>query len=402
MRARTVTYRIGVIGGLIGGVIGAAALALACGSDDTSGDSSAPSTSNTTGGGDAASSNPDGSSKPPSDPPPAAALAGNPDGKCAVPSGAGSEDVSSPTTVVGSGTPASCTSAAFVSAVANGGVITFDCGPDPVTITLTETAKVYNDKGPKVVIDGGGRVTLSGGGKVRMLYQNSCSSELHGGADCNDQEKPALTVQNITFIDGSSKGLADDDNQAGGGAIWVRGGRFKAYNARFFGNVCDDLGSDLGGGAIRVLDFPSKSTSQTRPVYIVHSTFGGENLGNACANGGALSSIGTSYTLINSLFQNNTAVGHGANDGQGGNGGAIYNDGNTYTLSMCGTLIENNHANEGGSAVFYVSNDKTGSLTITDSTLRKNPKGTFETANYPGMFIIAKAGEPTVTNSTIE
>lgn len=397
MRARTVTYANGVIGGLLG----AAVLLFGCGSDGTNRGSSSPSDSNTSNG-DTGASNSDGSSKPPSHPPPAIALAGNPDGTCAVPAGAGLEDISSPTTVVGNGTPESCTSAAFVSAVANGGVITFDCGADPKTITLTETAKVYNDKGPKVVIDGGGKVTLSGGGKVRILYQNSCSSELHGGADCNDQEKPALTVQNITFIDGSSKGLSDDDNEAGGGAIWVRGGRFKAYNARFFGNVCDDLGSDLGGGAIRVLDFPSKGTSQTRPVYVVHSTFGGDNLGNACANGGALSSIGTSYTLVNSLFQNNSAVGHGANDGQGGNGGAIYNDGNTFTLSMCGTRIENNHANEGGSAVFYVSNDKTGSLTITDSTLRNNPKGTFETADYPGMFIIAKPGEPTVTNSTIE
>ncbi|WP_146654528.1 hypothetical protein [Labilithrix luteola] len=394
MRARTVTYAIGWIC--------AGAIALACGSDEASSDGASPSGSSSNSSGGGGGTSPGDPSKPPSQPPAAGALAGNPDGKCAIPAGAGPEDVSSPTTVIGTGTPASCTSAAFVSAVANGGVITFDCGPDPVTITLTETAKVYNDKGPKVVIDGGGKVTLSGGGKVRMLYQNSCSPELHGGADCNDQEKPALTVQNITFVDGSSKGLSDDDNQAGGGAIWVRGGRFKAYNARFFGNVCDDLGSDLGGGAIRVLDFPSKGTSQTRPVYIVHSTFGGENLGNACANGGALSSIGTSYTIVNSLFQNNTAVGHGANDGQGGNGGAIYNDGNTFTLSMCGTRIENNHANEGGSAVFYVSNDKTGSLTITDSTLRKNPKGTFETADYPGMFIIAKSGEPNVTNSTIE
>lgn len=377
---------------------------LACGSSDTAGggdDPSAPGGQTPSDPSKPNDPNNPGTPGTPTDPSVGPA-AGNPDGKCAVPAEAQLEDVSNPKTVVGTGTKESCTGDAFVAAVALGGVITFDCGPAPVTITLTKTAKVFNDTGPKVVIDGGGKVTLSGGGKVRILHQNTCDAALHGGADCNDQEKPALTVQNLTFVDGSTKGLEADDNQDGGGAIWVRGGRFKVINSRFFNNVCDDLGSDVGGGAIRVLDFPSKSTSQTRPVYIVKSTFGGAGVGNSCANGGALSSIGTSYTLINSLFTDNKAVGHGANDGEGGNGGAIYNDGNTFTLSMCGTLIENNHANEGGSAVFYVSNDKSGSLVIKDSILRKNPKGAFETQGFPGMFIIAKPGNPQVSGSTIE
>ena len=56
---------------------------------------------------------------------------------------------------------------------------------------------------------------------------------------------------------------------------------------------------------------------------------------------------------------------------------------------------------EGGSAVFFVSNNKTGSLTLTDSIFRLNPKGTFETPGFPGFYIIAKA-DPTVVNTTIE
>jgi len=72
---------------------------------------------------------------------------------CEVPPDAGPADVSSPTTVVGDGTPAGCTSAAFVAAVAQGGVITFDCGPDPVTITLEQTAKVFNDHTGDIGID---------------------------------------------------------------------------------------------------------------------------------------------------------------------------------------------------------------------------------------------------------
>jgi hypothetical protein len=57
----------------------------------------------------------------------------------------------------------------------------------------------------------------------------------------------------------------------------------------------------------------------------------------------------------------NTTVGHGANSGMGGNGGAVYNDGNEIVLSITGSLLEHNLANEGGSAVFFVSNNKTGS-----------------------------------------
>jgi hypothetical protein len=329
--------------------------------------------------------------------------AGNPDGHCAVPAEARPEDVSSPRTVVGSGAAASCTGDAFVAAVAKGGVITFDCGPAPVTITLTATAKVFNDTGPKVVIDGGGKVTLSGGGRVRILYQNTCDAKQRPiSSDCNNLQAPALTLQNLTFVDGNATGLEMDDNEGGGGALWLRGGRLKIINSRFFGNVCDELGSDVGGGAVRVLDFPTGS-SENRPMYLVNSTFGGAaGLGNHCANGGAVSSIGTSYTIINSLFTDNEAVGHGANDGQGGNGGAVYNDGNSYALSLCGDHFERNHANEGGSAVFYVSNNHTGKLTIRDSVLTHNPRGAFETAGYPGFFIIAAAGYPMVSGSTIE
>ena len=101
-------------------------------------------------------------------------LAGNPDGTAAIPTGGGLEDSSTPDQVIGSGTPASCTSAAVVAAVAQGGVITFDCGPDPVTIEMLETAKVVNNTGPEIVIDGGGLVTLSGRGERRILYMNTC------------------------------------------------------------------------------------------------------------------------------------------------------------------------------------------------------------------------------------
>jgi hypothetical protein len=287
-----------------------------------------------------------------------------------------------------------------VNAVAAGGVITFDCGPNPHTITLTKTAKVFNNKGPKIVIDGGDKITLSGGGNVRILYQNTCDqAQVWTTPTCQNQDHPQLTVQNLTFIDGNSKGETQDGG--GGGAIFVRGGRFKIINSRFFNNVCDDVGPDVGGAAVRVL-----SQYNTLPVYVVHSTFGGaQGYGNTCSNGGGLSSIGVSYTVLNSLFTHNQAIGNGANPAQpgtpgGGSGGAIYNDGNTFTLSLCGTKIENNSANEGGGAIFYVSNDLSGTLSIHDSYLSKNPSGQFETQGYPGIFVLADTID--VQNSTIE
>ncbi len=325
--------------------------------------------------------------------------AGNPDGKCAIPSEAQAENTSSPTTVIGNGTKESCTSDAVVSAVAKGGIITFNCGPDPVTITMTQTAKIFNDKGPKIVIDGGGKVTLSGGGKVRILYQNTCDqAQKWTTTHCNDQDHPQLTVQNLTFIDGNAKG----QNPGGGGAIFASGGRFKVVNSRFFRNVVDDTGPDVGGAAIRTLN-----QSMGLPVYVVSSTFGGDSgLGNSGSNGSGLSSIGVSYTVINSLFVQNAAIGYGANPPRagipgGGSGGAIYCDGNLFTLSLCGVKMTGNTAKEGGGAIFFVSNNRTGTLVIKDSVLTSNPSMGFETAGYKGIFFLG-SGTPQVTNSTLQ
>src|ERR1700678_3977228 len=61
-------------------------------------------------------------------------------------------DVSSPTTVVGTGTAASCTETALTAALAKGGVVTFDCGAAPVPVTVSAQQEITVD----TVIDGGG------------------------------------------------------------------------------------------------------------------------------------------------------------------------------------------------------------------------------------------------------
>jgi hypothetical protein len=121
--------------------------------------------------------------------------------------------------------------------------------------------------------------------------------------------------------------------------------------------------------------------SSPRSPWIVNSTFGGaDGFGNSGANGGALSSIGVSWNIVNSVFSYNQAVGRGGNPAEqgsagGGSGGAIYNDGNTMTLSLCGSLLEHNQVNAYGSAIFFVSNDHSGTLRIENSVLRNNSGG---------------------------
>ena len=258
-------------------------VAIGCG-DDSSGPSSAKTPGNGSGSrsGDPPDPTPPGSPALPPTNPSTGPAAGNPSGACAVPAEASGGRLD-PTTVVGTGTNASCTGAAFVAAVAKGGVITFDCGPNPTTITLTATAKVYNDTGPKVIIDGGreGHPERRGQGP-NPLPGHLRSESAYTGAALPGPGHAQLTVQNMTFVDGNSTGQKDEGG--GGGAVFVRGGRFKVVNSRFFRNGCDSMGSDLGGGAIRVLD------ARRRDEPVVHrqaARSAAPGLGNACSNGGA-------------------------------------------------------------------------------------------------------------------
>jgi hypothetical protein len=282
--------------------------------------------------------------------------------------------------VVGDGTPSSCTSAAVVKAVAAGGHITFDCGPDPVTIVMKQTAKVVNTN-PVTVINGGGLVTLSGEGERRIIYQNTCDPDQVWTTDhCQAQRDPLLVLRNLTLVRGNSTG--DDTEGGGGGAVFVRGGRLKVIETHFDRNRCDRTGPDLGGAAIRVL-------SVVKPVKVRDSSF----TRGRCSNGSAVSSIGVSWQVKETSFRRNKAIGKGANPARpgtpgGGSGGAIYLDGNDFTLRMSNVTMEDNRAREGGGAIFFVSNDRTGTMTLSASTLRDNPSLGFET--YPGIFFLGK------------
>jgi hypothetical protein len=297
---------------------------------------------------------------------------GYPDGDAWVPPAGRAVSTASPSHVIGTGTPASCTSAAVVQAVALGGIITFNCGPTPVTITMTATANIV--AGRQIVIDGGGKVTLSGGDRTRILDMDTCPN-------CWEQTGPQLIVQNMRFIDGyfgaRETGASPD---FGGGAIFAQGGQLRVVNSEFVDNRCYQYGPDLGGGAIRAYGM-----DMSTPIYLTNDTF----LDNSCSNGGALSGLYANFDVINSLFTGNTAIGWGLQPAQpgtpgGGNGGAIYTDGNSYNLNIDGTAMSDNIAREGGGGIFCVINRGTGALTFEFSHLSDNPSGQFQDA--PGVF----------------
>ncbi len=295
-------------------------------------------------------------------------------------------------------TPASCTSAAVVRAVAKGGVINFNCGPKPVTITMTATAKVVNTS-HQVVLDGGGMVTLSGGGKRQILYMDTCDKKQIWTTDhCNDQEWPQLVVQNMTFEDGYSavqQTKGTPYGGGGGGAIYAEGGQLKVVNSRFIDNRCYQVGPDLGGAAIRAI---CPVGSQPRLHHQRHLPR------RPVLQRRRAEQHRASWDVLNSLMTDNKAIGWGepgpARHARRRQRRRHLQRRRQLHVVIEGTVIRDNTAREGGGAIFFVVDNNTGTLTIKDSTLHDNPSGEFFTAGYPGIFFLS-SGHPIVIDSTI-
>ncbi len=280
--------------------------------------------------------------------------------------------VSAPTSVVGDGTPASCTEEALRTAAAAGGVIVFDCGAEPITITVT-SAVTFTEQS---VLDGGGLVTLSGGGSTRILYLDSDY----------DTPTPRLVVQRLTFADGNSP-AGGDDTAVGGGAIYRDGGSLTVIECAFENNRAPSPGQDIAGGAI--YGFGGGDT------IIARSTF----TGNSASNGGAVGSLNGDLTVIDSVFDGNAATGTDGNPGNGGCGGALYMDGRDEATTLCGVTMSNNDAGAIGGAFFRVSNDHTGSFAMDRSTVDANRVTPADSGNAGGLYLEGLALN--ITNSTI-
>lgn len=294
-------------------------------------------------------------------------------------------------TVVGSGTPESCTSRAVVLAVAAGGRITFDCGPEYAVIEMERTAEVSTTS-ERVVLDGGGRVALDGQGRRRILSMDTCDrARVRTTSRCDGPAQPRLVVRGMRLQRGDATGTRSGGG--GGGAIFVRGGRLTIVDSVFDRNRCDRTGSDVAGAAIRVV-----GQHRDRPVRVIRSHFQHGD----CSNGGALSSTGASWRIDRSTFTSNDAEGRGGDPARpgtpgGGSGGAVHMVGNGIHLTVDDSVFSNNEAREDGAAILFVSHDRSGTLTIRGSRLYSNLRVGRET--LPGIVFLG--GRRTITNSVV-
>ncbi|MEP7051913.1 MAG: hypothetical protein ABJB12_16225 [Pseudomonadota bacterium] len=344
-----------------------------------------------------------------------ALTAGNPDGSCSagIPATGKPVSTASPTSVVGDGSPASCSFDALKAAVAKAGVITFNCGPAPVTIAVTATLNMPTDK--NTVIDGGNRVTLDGGKAVQILRFDSANFQAN---------ESTLTLQHLALKNGKAtptEAIPDAPapcsqgfNDGEGGALYMRDGNLTVIDSTFSDNQAAPLGPDTGGGAIYIL-------GSKHGALIVSSSF----TNNSASNGGGVGGLFSTLAIYNSLFTGNKATGHDANNnepskcsamnngqnetGSGGNGGPIYSDGNSVDVTLCGDQITNNSAgmNGFGGGLFFTSNNLMGVLTITDTTMTGNTGGSWTNVSTGsvtnvGTAVGVNAKSISVTHSTLQ
>ncbi len=196
--------------------------------------------------------------------------------------------------VVGTGTQQSCTEAELNAALAERSV-RFNCGPDPVTITLTSEKVITAG----TTIDGGGRITLNGGGTVRIFA-------VSGNA--------GLDLRNLTIADGLS-------GQGGGIS---NAGTLTLTNCTLSGNS-----AGIGGGIFNV-----------GTLTLTNCTLSGNYSAN---DGGGIHNSGT-LTLTNCTLSGNSATYAG---------GGIQSHGNCHfpgICTPCGSVIITNSTFSGNSA----------------------------------------------------
>jgi predicted outer membrane repeat protein len=241
-------------------------------------------------------------------------------------------------TTVGTGTSASCTEAAFATALATAGTkqIVFDCGTQPVTIPITASRSLSSP----LTIDGGNKVTLQ-----RQAGTTGNFFTVLSGA--------IVTLTKITLTGASSTTC--------GGAVTVNsGGTFTAMDARFAGNK-----SNAQGGAV----CNSGTTTLTNSAFTDNQSL--------YSHGGAVGSYGSLTVVASRFFGNRAAV----------NGGAIDMGG---SVSVTASMFAGNVAGYRGGGI----NTYGGSLTIGTSAFQSN------LANLYGGGLASDASTTTVTAST--
>jgi hypothetical protein len=284
--------------------------------------------------------------------------------------------------VVGEGNPASCTEAALRTAINNvpsGITVTFNCGPNPVTIPTRRLDFFANRE-----IDGGGRITLSG-----------CVPTSGSGLICESNERivavaggVSVGFKGITFADAFDRGSAD------GGCINV------AANAQLYlTNVvlrnCQ-VASPRRGGAIwsagrlelsnTVIE--SSKAANGGGIYIAAGSLkmgGGHFTGNTAKDGGgALETRSPDVLLTDVRFE--------ANSADYGGGWAAINGGIVVGARL---IFRDNRADFGGGAIYTYTTGSPNPLRLANTTLVGNQ------ATYGGAIYVDGAGNAELTNVTL-
>lgn len=245
-------------------------------------------------------------------------------------------DITEPKATVGNGNAVSCTFAALQTAVAAGGLITFDCGVNPHTIVFTERIEVRTD----VHLDGGDLITFDGNNSTRLFLIDAPFNS----------ESPHLVLEELTL----ANGYATTADFLCGAAVARPGGSLTVISSRFENNGCDgvDIDDDPVGGTIGALD--------GGPLVI----FGSEFVDSTSAGGGALFLRDLDVEITNTRFANCAATDL--------SGGAITGFGQT-NLTICGATFEDNVSENFGGSIFY--RDATAppaAVTISQSTFARN------------------------------
>ena len=245
--------------------------------------------------------------------------------------------------VVGNGTAASCTEAAFDAALVvvqtGGGTITFNCGPAVATIPFSVFKTVILGN---VTIDGGDRIILNANNTDRHFFAGNGVT---------------FRLRHITLRDGSSL--------VGGGAIEASGAEVILEDVELLNNY-----ATVSGGAIYCFD----GTLTITGAWLEH---------NAAATGGAIYNDGCNVSVVGTTFVDNEAL------DTLGRGGAIANLA-PGELRLHDSLVQGNRAPDGG-GLFVDS----GSSAIISNTRLLNNEG-----GHGGG--LENVGTTTVTHSLIE
>jgi predicted outer membrane repeat protein len=226
--------------------------------------------------------------------------------------------------VVGNGTPASCDSNALQTALNGGGLVTFNCGLNPVTI-ISNTYVISTD----TTVDGGGLITLDGENlRQHFLVQPSVT----------------LTLHNINLHKGDA---------TNGGSIYINNNAtVNIRTVNFVGNTANETGGAIYN--LGTLDISDAIFTQNKTVT---NTI-------AIGYGGAIGNLGV-MTLTRGFFDNN----------DGRFGGAVFVGGTSNArATIANTTFNQNRASQLGGGLY--TNAETTAITVTRSIFVGNSANT--------------------------